>query len=213
MVNSVAAGGKRQRTRAALIEAALAIAAEQGFEAVTLNAVAARVGMTKGAVYSNFRSKAQLLWEAAKGSQTFVDPKVAPGAPLEQQARAFARALLSVAPRFQHLRPFHNALQLYSATDPELQALQQDAQAALFKAIDGYLEREFGPRLTLPTRHVSLALQALVRGFLHQATTTPAAVTEAVVADAFEALLAGATAARTEARKSRARRRKTTAGA
>jgi AcrR family transcriptional regulator len=198
MVNASAVGGKRQRTRAALIEAALAIAAEQGFEAVTLNAVAARVGMTKGAVYSSFRSKAQLLWEAARGAQTFVNPDARPGAPLGEQARAFARALKSVTPHFEAMRPFHNALQLYSATDPELQALQLAAQERLFAAIDRYLEAEFGSRLAIPTRHASLALQALVRGFLHQATATPDAVTEDVVAEAFEALLLGATAPRVD---------------
>jgi AcrR family transcriptional regulator len=196
MVNAEAPGGKRQRTRAALIEAALAIAAEQGFEAVTLNAVAARAGMTKGAVYSNFRSKAQLLWEAAEGTQTFVAPNYTPGAPLRDQARAFARSLMSVAPRFTRMRPFHAALQAYSATDPELQALQVAAQEKLFATIDRYLAAEFGQRLTFPTRRVSLALQVMIRGFLHQAAITPAAVTEDVVADAFEALIRGATATR-----------------
>lgn len=196
MVNDEVLSRKRRRTRAALIEAALAIAAERGFEAVTLNAVAERAGMTKGAVYSNFRSKAQLLWEAAKGTQTFVNPDYTPGSSLRQQARAFARSLLSVAPHFERMRPFHSALQLYSATDPELKGLQEATQAALFAAIDRYLEAEFGARLAFPTRHVSLAIQALVRGFLHQATTTPDAVTEDVVADAFEALICGAIAPR-----------------
>lgn len=191
MVNAVAPGRKRQRTRAALIEAALAIAAEDGFEAVTLNAVAARAGMTKGAVYSNFRSKAQLLWDAAKGSHTYVVPDYTPGSPLADQARAFARSLLSVTPHFERMRPFHEALQIYGATDPQLRALQESSQEALFEAIDRYLEAEFGGRLAVPTRHASLALQALVRGFLHQATITPAAVTEPVVADAFEALILG----------------------
>jgi AcrR family transcriptional regulator len=195
VVNS-SSSRKRQRTRAALIEAALAIAAEQGFEAVTLNAVAARAGMTKGAVYSNFRSKAQLLWEAAEGTHTYVAPHYTPGAPLPEQARAFAHALLSVTPHFERMRPFHNALQLYSATDAELNDLQQAAQAALFNALDQYLEAEFGARLSLPTRHVSLALQALVRGFLQQAATTPAAVTEDAIADAFESLILGATTPR-----------------
>jgi AcrR family transcriptional regulator len=196
MVNALGLSRKRQRTRAALIEAALAIAAEQGFEAVTLNAVAARAGMTKGAVYSNFSSKAQLLWEAAAGTLIYVKASYKPGSPLRRQARAFARSLMSAAPQFERMRPFHNALQLYSATDPELQALQEAAQAALFADMDRYLEAEFGARLAAPTRHVSLALQALVRGFLFQATSTPAAVTEEVIAEAFEALILGATAPR-----------------
>src|SRR5579864_7472008 len=58
-------GGKRERTRAALIAAALEIIEEIGFAAASLDAIAARAGMTKGAIYSNFASKAELLLAAA----------------------------------------------------------------------------------------------------------------------------------------------------
>ena len=52
---------KRQRTRTALIAAAQALIEEGGLSAVTLDAVAARVGVTKGAIYSSFRGKAELV--------------------------------------------------------------------------------------------------------------------------------------------------------
>src|SRR5438067_872152 len=48
---------KRQRTRAALVDATLALIAEHGLAGVTLDAVAARAGVTKGAIYSNYRNK------------------------------------------------------------------------------------------------------------------------------------------------------------
>ena len=49
-------GGKRERTRAALVAATLAVVAERGFAGASLDEIAARAGMTKGAVYSNFGS-------------------------------------------------------------------------------------------------------------------------------------------------------------
>lgn len=193
MVNT-GATGKRDRTRAALVDATLAIAKEQGFEAVTLDAVAARAGMTKGAIYSNFRNKGDLIWAAARGSSTYLAPDLTPGSAIPDQARAFARALLSMLPNFESVRPFQAALQAYVATDPDMQARQHASQMALFAAIDRYVETEFGERLTLPVRSVTLAIQALIRGFLHQALSTPEAVSEDVVTDAFQAVLLGAVA-------------------
>jgi AcrR family transcriptional regulator len=188
-----ALGPKRQRTRAVLIDAALSIIDEAGFEAVTLDAVAARVGMTKGAVYSNFRSKGQLLWEAARGRLTYVAPEFPPGAPLPEQAQAFARTLLAMVPHFEREQAFQQALLLHAQADPELQILRAASQAALFAAIDRYVETEFGGRLTAPTRTVTLAIQALVRGFLGEAMRAPDQVTNDVVATAFEGLIRGLT--------------------
>ena len=48
-------GGKRERTRAALIAATLEIVEETGFAAASLDAIAARAGMTKGAVHQSCR--------------------------------------------------------------------------------------------------------------------------------------------------------------
>ena len=60
-------GGKRERTRAALVAAALAIVREKGFAAASLDEIAARAGMTKGAIHSNFAGKAVLLLAAMIG--------------------------------------------------------------------------------------------------------------------------------------------------
>ncbi|HEY7059552.1 MAG TPA: helix-turn-helix domain-containing protein, partial [Vicinamibacterales bacterium] len=44
-------GDKRQRTRAALLEAARALIREKGYERTTIEEVAKRAGMTTGAIY------------------------------------------------------------------------------------------------------------------------------------------------------------------
>ena len=53
--------GKKARTQAKLIEAAYQEIVEKGFAAASLDSIARRAGMTKGAIYSNYRDKAQLL--------------------------------------------------------------------------------------------------------------------------------------------------------
>jgi AcrR family transcriptional regulator len=51
----------KSQTREQLIDAAAAVFAKRGFEAATLDEIAAAAGYTKGAVYSNFKSKTDLM--------------------------------------------------------------------------------------------------------------------------------------------------------
>ncbi|MDF5820263.1 TetR/AcrR family transcriptional regulator [Corynebacterium felinum] len=59
----------RQHNRNLLIEAAEAIFAQKGVAGASLDDVALRAGLTKGAVYSNFRSKGELILEVIKQRQ------------------------------------------------------------------------------------------------------------------------------------------------
>jgi AcrR family transcriptional regulator len=52
---------RKSQTRERLIDAAAQVFADRGFEAATLDEVAAAAGYTKGAVYSNFESKTDLF--------------------------------------------------------------------------------------------------------------------------------------------------------
>jgi TetR/AcrR family transcriptional repressor of nem operon len=56
----------QQGTRDRLIEAAAALIAEEGYDRAGVQAIARRAGLTNGAVYANFRDKAELLCEAVK---------------------------------------------------------------------------------------------------------------------------------------------------
>jgi AcrR family transcriptional regulator len=52
---------RKAQTRERLLDAAAQVFAERGFEAASLDEVAAAAGYTKGAVYSNFDSKTDLV--------------------------------------------------------------------------------------------------------------------------------------------------------
>jgi AcrR family transcriptional regulator len=52
---------RREQTRRYLLEAASKVFAERGYHRATLDEVAAAAGFTKGAVYSNFKSKEDLF--------------------------------------------------------------------------------------------------------------------------------------------------------
>ena len=66
MSTSVSRSAQKQATRAAIIEAAAWLFARRGIDATSIDAVAARVGLTKGAVYANFESKRELIEAVAE---------------------------------------------------------------------------------------------------------------------------------------------------
>jgi len=183
---------KRQRTRAALIEATLAIVDEQGLSAVTLDEVAARAGVTKGAIYSNYRNKGELLWAAVDTRRPHLRPDL-PFGDAKGAARTTARAFMAALPQMEQQATFMAQLQSHIRTDPELRAQQVAQQTAQFDWIAEQLASRYGDRLAYPARTVGLAVQALLLGFVSQWERTPDEVTEDVVTAAFEALALGAT--------------------
>jgi AcrR family transcriptional regulator len=78
------------RTRERLIAAAIEVFAEQGYEGARLQDIARGAGLTTGAIYANFRGKAELLF-AAIGSRAGAEVD----ALLESSARSDTRTLLA----------------------------------------------------------------------------------------------------------------------
>jgi AcrR family transcriptional regulator len=189
-------GGKRERTRSALIEAALAVAEEKGFLAASLEEVAARAGMSKGAIYSNFRSKAELMARAAERRSLRLAPDYMSRAPLRVQLRAIARAVAALLPQARGLERLNAEFQIYALTEPELRAHVAARNEELIEAGARTLAEEYDGKLTVPPLHLALAIQSLSLGFIYQHQMTPDLVTEEVIVAAFEALAAGAEAAR-----------------
>ncbi|HEY8003238.1 MAG TPA: TetR family transcriptional regulator [Phenylobacterium sp.] len=182
---------KRQRTRAALIEATAVLVAERGLAAVSLDDIAARAGVTKGAIYSNFRTKAELLWEAVDRRRLHFDASITPGDG-KATARSVARALMAQLPQAEAEAEFYAELQAYIRTDPAMRAQQAAQQKAQFDELARRLEVGFKDGLAIPPRVAALGVQALLLGFIAQWERTPDEVTEEVIAAAFEALARGA---------------------
>jgi AcrR family transcriptional regulator len=91
----------RPNARAALLKAAVAEFTTKGYESATVAGIAARAGVTTGALYTHFRNKQELLLEAV-GLQT-VETLTQRAAGLagrspEDVARGLARGLVGEAP-------------------------------------------------------------------------------------------------------------------
>src|SRR3954463_14957289 len=94
-------GDKRERTRAALLDAALALTREKGFEETTLQDVAERAGMTTGAIYGNFRNRDELFMALAVRQWTPIKPSSVKGASFAELMHAMAEASLAAVPERQ----------------------------------------------------------------------------------------------------------------
>src|ERR1700733_2897411 len=113
-------GGKRERTRAALVEAALEVVASRGFAAASLDEIAAKAGMTKGAIYSNFSSKAELLLAAMSAKGLTLSSSRPTELTVAEELDAMAGDLAATIRRARGEEAFLAEFQLHALTDPEL---------------------------------------------------------------------------------------------
>ncbi len=84
-------GGKRDRTRALLIEAAATVIGEKGFDRASLEEIAARAGMTRGAIYGNFKDKEELFLALVQTRWKPIVPPLKPGAVCGTRCESWAK--------------------------------------------------------------------------------------------------------------------------
>lgn len=185
-------GDKRERTRAALIEATWAVIDEQGFSGASLEAIARRAGMTRGAIYSNFPSRADLLLAAAgvrglKISRDFSGPGT-----LRQQLRRFAEGLIEALPSARGTQRWHAEFMVHIAADPALRTHIAEGFGGLFDDMAAQFKSHHGDALAIDPHSLALAVQSMAMGFVYQAILSPEAVPPNAVLEAYDALATGA---------------------
>jgi AcrR family transcriptional regulator len=187
-----AKGQKRLRSRAAIIAAATEVIADRGIMAATLDDIAARAGMTKGAIYSNFANKDDLVLAVLDARQMRFTPDIASGASAEAQLQALGRALLARLDDVRADGRFIAELQFYAVQSPELGRRLAERYSRSFTEIADQIIAHGGGHLPMPPRSLVVAVQCLALGFIYQSLLTPEEVTEPVVMAAFTALAKGA---------------------
>jgi AcrR family transcriptional regulator len=89
---------RAEAMRQAILSTAARLFLRSGIEATSLDAVAAELGVTKGAVYARFPSKGALVEAVAVAHstpKTLVETLVEPGIPLARRVRTFGERLAS----------------------------------------------------------------------------------------------------------------------
>lgn len=191
MVSSrrVPKGDKRERTRAKLIEVAAQVIGEKGYERLTLEEVARRAGMTRGAIYGNFKNREELILAVVSTRWQPIAPAWRPGASLKEQLRLLGEAVVASVParRAQAVGAF--SFQQYALTHEELRRQLVEVNAEIYRWAEHYLLQAVPESaLPMPADQFVKVLHALTDGLLYLRFLTPELITDEVISAAFEAL-------------------------
>jgi AcrR family transcriptional regulator len=181
--------GKRARTRAALVEAAAELIAEEGYDQLSMERVAARAGMTKGAIYNNFASKEDLIIEAFTVGVRRSPPPLIQGGSLAEQLEILAEDLIAQAPHARAVATKLVAFQLYALTHKEMRQRVAKERAELYREMEAWARRFF-PAAELPMSPAQFVrmLHALSNGLLVTHALAPNTVSADVVRATFRVL-------------------------
>ncbi|MEM9607884.1 MAG: helix-turn-helix domain-containing protein [Actinomycetota bacterium] len=190
---------KKAHNRAALIEAARELMIRDGYRDTLLDAVAERVGLTKGAIYSIFGGKGQLLGALIEAGAVDVgwpalDEFVDRSLDLEDQAATIAAEWARLSGLRVPLSAHAFALEVASLTlrDPELFDAQAERMTLHVTELSDIFEDRTAPSGAIVTRTgadvFAGAFAALMQGLSQRAFNNPSERSTAVFVNAAIAL-------------------------
>jgi AcrR family transcriptional regulator len=187
---------KKAATRKRLLDAAAALVASEGAQAATLDAIAERAGLTKGAVYSNFRGKDDLLFALAEraGPNITGEDVLSETAPVADQLERLGEELAEGLRRVSR-RAWRLGLELtFWALRNErarraLAASDRESHAELGRFFEAAAAAT-GKPLPLPGEQFAVVVDALAFGLAQKHAIDPASVPDDLFPKALR-LLAG----------------------
>jgi AcrR family transcriptional regulator len=183
-------GDKRERTRAALLEAARALVREKGHDRTTMEAVARRAGMTTGAIYGNFKNRDELFIALGQKYWPPIVPRVAPGATFAEAMRALARATLAAVDERAPVAVGRLTGLAYALTNPQLRARVHAITKGSYEIGAEWLRTFPAGDLPMAADLLVRVLHALIEGLVMQRILTPDLCPDKVFYEAFAALAA-----------------------
>jgi AcrR family transcriptional regulator len=189
-------GDKRQRTRAALLEAARELVRERGYEGTTLREVAERAGMTSGAIYGNFRNRDDLFLALGLTYWPPIVPRYRPDATFAEKMRALAEATLAALPARRQAAGGRLTGMAYALSHEAMRAKVLEVTAASYELGAEWLRSiATDADLPMPAEQLVCVIHVLTEGLVFQRLLTPELVPDEVFYAAF-ATLAQASARR-----------------
>ncbi|MGC8634085.1 MAG: TetR/AcrR family transcriptional regulator [Candidatus Limnocylindrales bacterium] len=187
---------RKDQTRQLLIDAAASVFAQRGFDAASLDQVAEAAGFTKGAVYSNFRSKTDLFMgvvERRLEEQISAITRAAANATLAEAIRRLEFASESGGQaNFDWLRLVAEFWQFAMRDERARAAMAQQYERARMASARILAEKyaEAGVQPPMPVRDLAILVEAIGIGIGFQAALDPAAVPSTLQGEATRRLLA-----------------------
>ncbi|MGA7382927.1 MAG: helix-turn-helix domain-containing protein [Terriglobales bacterium] len=182
-------GDKRVRTKAKLIEAAATVIGEKGYDRASLEEIAACAGMTRGAVYGNFKNKEELFLALIGTRWQPIVPPLKPGASLKEQMRILGKTVAKEAHARRRQAAAATAFQLYILTHGPMRSRLTRQNTAIYQRLTKELLK-FVPakELPMPADKFVRVLDAMSTGLLFTHFQTPKLITADVMVAAFEVL-------------------------
>ncbi len=184
---------RRQRTRDRLIAAAGEVISEKGFQAASLDEIAARAGLTKGAIYDNFDSKDQLfmavvLQASRVRMQRFEWPTGRSGS-VRERLRRLGEAVAADAPAAVREAPLRAEFLLYTLTHEAMRRLVAEQAGARLQYVQEKLLALFSPEeLPLKPEHFVLLVESMVPGLMFIRAQAPDIASDEAIVELFEGL-------------------------
>ena len=182
-------GDKRDRTRAALLEAARALIREKGYEQTRLEDVATRAGMTTGAIYGNFKNRDELFIALGQTYWAPISPRIEPGATFAEAMRAVAKATLKAVDERRPAAVGRLTGLAYALKNPELRSRVHDITKSSYEFGAEWLATFDRSELPMPPDRLVRVLHALIEGLVMQRILTPALCPDEVFYAAFAAFV------------------------
>jgi AcrR family transcriptional regulator len=187
----------RAETRRRVLDAAAAVFARHGYDAATLDDVAEAAGFSKGAVYSNFAGKRELLlalMEDRIGGR--IDQVRAAGDRLAEPADRLQSAAAELEGLIETDADWHLLFIEFWARavrDPDLRKELAERRRPMRELIAGFLEEQataLGRELPAPADQLAVIVLALSNGLAVERLADPAAVDGDVYATALRLMFA-----------------------
>jgi AcrR family transcriptional regulator len=182
-------GNKRERTRQALLQAAGQLVRENGFENTTLDAVAARAGMTRGAIYGNFKNRDELFLALVAMRWDPIVPRFRLGSSFREQMYALAEAVIASVPERRKAAVGAASFQLYALTHEQMRLRLAELNEGMYQqTVRAMLQLNKESDLPMPADQLARVLHAMIEGILTLRFLSPEHMGDDVIFAAFDAI-------------------------
>jgi AcrR family transcriptional regulator len=188
----------KAKTRASILEAAKAVFEREGYHGASLERIAATAGFTKGAVYSTFDSKADVMLALLEGRgelmQADLAETLAAAPTVEEFVAGTARHNAARVAVERDWLAAVNEFVIVVGRDENLRPRYADLHEAALSAVADSISswtRRSGERLAISPRRAATAVVALHKGLVLEGMTSPAELSEELFVETQLALLRG----------------------
>ena len=191
---------KKAQTRQRLLEAATVVFGRRGFAAASLDEVAEEAGLTKGAVYSNFENKEDLVFAVLDDNferrlHDIVD-RVDMDASIEEQLQSAGRMLMARNQEEEWVLLLSFEFLTYAARNPEFRARYDAGHRESLRVMAETIRENAAARgvaTPLPPEQFAVVTNALAMGLEIEKRQNPGGVPDDLFGTVLSLMYRGAT--------------------